>query len=272
MENNYWLPHKLLSIDPIVVGTVTTSKYGRDVVLCNALSYIEEGEGILELYGRKYPLSAGDVFVIPYNSVSSHYVLENTNWKIYWIGFLATFDVDSFIKTPVFKLPEARDIFLSVVKHDLHSANAHMFVSAKVFELLRIITEYGGFAEQTNEMCVEYTKQFIQNNYQHNIHISSIAEQLFISRNHLSSSFKSRIGISPKQYLSIYRLYKAAELLQKKEYLINQVMTAVGYDDMSNFTKAFSAYIGYSPRHFHKMTAEEKQKILITLNQKYDLE
>ena len=45
MENIKWYAHNMMSIDPVVYGTVTNDVYETDIVLVNVFSYLEEGEG-----------------------------------------------------------------------------------------------------------------------------------------------------------------------------------------------------------------------------------
>ena len=61
---------------------------------------------------------------------------------------------------------------------------------------------------------------FIRHNYSYPIQVSEIADYVGIDR---TVSFMHQAGVSPKQYLSRYRLEEAKEMLVQTEYRITEI-------------------------------------------------
>jgi len=62
-----------------------------------------------------------------------------------------------------------------------------------------------------------------------------------------SREFKEAFGISFREYLVRLRLKEAARLLENPQARVTQVAYAVGFNDMSYFSRMFKRYFGVSP-------------------------
>ena len=86
----------------------------------------------------------------------------------------------------------------------------------------------------------------IRQNYQKEISVTYMAEQIGISRTHLSHCFKLIYQKSIQDYITSYRMEKAQELL------IQEIAFLVGYKDELYFSKVFARLYGMSPSKFRK--------------------
>ena len=77
-----------------------------------------------------------------------------------------------------------------------------------------------------------------------------LAEAMGISRKTLISKIKANTGLSVNEFVRASRLKKAAEILTKKQYRINEVAYLVGYSTPSYFTKHFQKQFGMKPSDF----------------------
>ena len=59
-------------------------------------------------------------------------------------------------------------------------------------------------------------------------------------------------GYTPKEYLRIMRMKKAAELLATQQYTVSEVTYMVGINDPFYFSRCFKAQFGISPSHYQK--------------------
>lgn len=98
----------------------------------------------------------------------------------------------------------------------------------------------------------ERTIIFINNNYSNNITIHDIATFLSIDRTHLYRIFKTKIGISPMQYLNDYRLEVAKQLLSYPDFSNTRIALASGFYDYSHFSHAFKKKYGLTPGKYRK--------------------
>ena len=57
-------------------------------------------------------------------------------------------------------------------------------------------------------------------------------------------------GQSPQEFLSNYRMVKAAELLKLTSLSIADIGSAIGYENQLHFSRAFKNIYGVSPREW----------------------
>lgn len=82
--------------------------------------------------------------------------------------------------------------------------------------------------------------------------ISDIAGHLKISESHLSHVFKEETSLSVLQYLIRYRMQVAAYMLEDSRRRVSEVAIAVGYSDLSYFSRSFKKIIGRAPSEYQK--------------------
>lgn len=80
--------------------------------------------------------------------------------------------------------------------------------------------------------------------------LSELADLACLSLSQYKALFKQQTGQSTGQYLLGLRMERARALLAHTDYPVNIVAAMVGYQDLSAFSRRFSAYFGQSPRRF----------------------
>ena len=79
-----------------------------------------------------------------------------------------------------------------------------------------------------------------------------LADQLFMSRSTLQRRIKTLCGLGSAEYIKIFRLRAAAQMLRSKSARVGEVAWEVGFRDQSYFTKCFTAQFGVGPKEFQK--------------------
>ena len=92
----------------------------------------------------------------------------------------------------------------------------------------------------------------IEHKFHDDISICSLADELAISKNYLIKRFKAETGQTPGQYLTQYRLKRAAMLLAEHELSVQDIANAVGIPDANYFTKLFKKYYHMTPIQYRK--------------------
>jgi transcriptional regulator GlxA family with amidase domain len=80
--------------------------------------------------------------------------------------------------------------------------------------------------------------------------VSGMADAASLSERMLSRRFKHALNMAPGQYLIQLRVEKARQLLETNAKSIQQIAEATGYNDMSNFIRAFRRVAGVTPAEF----------------------
>lgn len=95
--------------------------------------------------------------------------------------------------------------------------------------------------------------EMIEKGIEGEVSLPKIAEAAGLSRFHFARAFKRSIGVSPIKHLINRRLDRACQMLRSGEVSVIDVSLACGYDNTSNFTRAFKGRYGVSPTDFVKM-------------------
>ena len=109
-------------------------------------------------------------------------------------------------------------------------------------------------SEPSNRACaqqyVDSALSYIHDFYNRQIRIGDLAQYINIDRGYLYSLFRKYLGVSPKEYLTNYRMESAVKLLTQRRMSIKEVSVACGYVDVYSFTKAFKKHYGCAPGQY----------------------
>lgn len=97
-----------------------------------------------------------------------------------------------------------------------------------------------------------YIYQYIQSNYNEDITLDTLADEVHLNKYYLSHAFVKAYGISPINYLIELRLQRCKELLVCTDHSIAQIAQTVGFSSQSYFCTIFKKRIGLSPSKFRK--------------------
>lgn len=104
---------------------------------------------------------------------------------------------------------------------------------------------------------VQIAKEYIDNNYDHNISIGDLANHVYLSQGYFARAFRESFGISPLSYLSQVRIEKAATLLEETDIKIASISRKVGFSSPQRFNTAFKKSKGFTPMEFRKNYREK---------------
>jgi AraC-like DNA-binding protein len=82
--------------------------------------------------------------------------------------------------------------------------------------------------------------------------VETLAVACGMSRSAFALRFKELVGETPLEYLTSWRMQKAAALLQKGDRKLIDVARSVGYDSDAAFSKAFKRVVSVTPRDFRR--------------------
>lgn len=103
---------------------------------------------------------------------------------------------------------------------------------------------------KSNTTVIKLAKDYIINNYNKNISLKDVADEVFLSQNYLSELFKREMGEGFYDFLSKYRITKAKEILLTTNLKVYEIAQMVGYNDSITFGRAFKKITGITPNSF----------------------
>ena len=107
--------------------------------------------------------------------------------------------------------------------------------------------------QTTASEYINACKSFIKANYYRKITMDELSDCVGLEYSYLFRLFKAELGISPGNYVTNYKLSKAASFLQSTQMNVSEAPLAVGYTDRVAFTRLFTKKYGVSPQKYKMM-------------------
>ena len=152
-------------------------------------------------------------------------------------------------------------LFASIIK-DINHKQFHrkIYCNLHAIELITSIHELGTPTSNQNKKLsankltlVSYCYRYIHENYANKILIDDIASLLHISPRYLSAIFLEASNQTIVQYLNVYRINKAIELMSDSKNSLTDIALSVGLTNSQHFSKLFKMIIGETPSTYRKM-------------------
>lgn len=113
-----------------------------------------------------------------------------------------------------------------------------------------IIDELEENKASTGVRAVEQAKIYIKENFNRNITLREVSDEVYLSQNYFSELFKKEIGEGFYEYLSKYRIKRAKEMLLNSNMKIYEIANRVGYKDSITFCRVFKKITGTTPNNY----------------------
>lgn len=101
-------------------------------------------------------------------------------------------------------------------------------------------------SKEINKM-LDSVMTYISENYNERITLESAANSCNISVFYLSRLFKKNTGMKFIDYINLYKIEKAKELLKNTDMPIINISISLGYDESGYFSKVFKKIVGVTP-------------------------
>lgn len=233
------------------------------------IHYILSGKGSFDSGQTKYTLSAGDGFLVVPGVLSSYQADHEEPWEYCWVGFNGA-DAGRLVKetglseeAPLFHYD--KDSSIEGLLMDIYRAtgpnpsNEAKMTAALLQFLAALMVLYGkkDCEKNTGLAYVQRSIQFIDFNYsREDLDITQIAANAGISRSHLYRLFLKHTAMTPNEYLTKYRVNKAAELLKNETLSVGEAAYSTGFSDQLYFSRVFKKHMGVPPSKYADFSAE----------------
>ncbi|MBE6679543.1 MAG: helix-turn-helix domain-containing protein [Ruminococcaceae bacterium] len=216
------------------------------------LHYVVSGSGTFETGGAKYSVSPSQIFVVHPHRAHRYTADEKNPWHYIWIAFESDIELPHLLDCDVFSAPAAGRIFSDIMTVSKLESGKEEFLAAKLWELISLFLQMQNGTSHRPNPYVSAAKEYISQNFVSDIKISDIAKELNLDRTYFSAIFKKETGISPQQFLIVYRLERAAEMLVNGDGSVASAAYAAGYSDIVNFSRMFKKHFGTSPSRYRE--------------------
>lgn len=236
---------------------------------------ILEGKGVYTVDNKQYFLEKGQGFLIEPNVVTFYQANSETPWRYCWVAFDGE-DVKKYLKksgltdkNPIFKIDKLDELH-SLIKNMLSNREGDIVDELKLqslfYQFFSIIVDnckVEVFNDLTpNNIYINKILEYISDNYWKGINVNSIVDYVGLNRSYVSTMFQKQMGITLKNYLTIFRLSRANELLDITDDTVEEIANHCGYDDPLIFSKAYKKRYGMTPTQHRKLDREKASKDL----------
>lgn len=104
---------------------------------------------------------------------------------------------------------------------------------------------------------VNKINHYIQEHYTEDIGRNEIAAKFYLAPEYLAKSYKKKTGINLKDYIILYRIEKAKELLKQDDKNVSDIAELVGFANFSYFSTIFKKFTGFTPMEYKKSRKAE---------------
>ena len=264
---------RLPSISPVSLDYFGAEKcdsgytFGPFVRTSYVIHIIREGKGVLLKNGNTYEVNAGQAFLI-YPCEETVYRADRKDpWSYMWVGFHGALAEEMTEKmgfrpelpviccTKMKQVTETMENLLACC--DLSYVN-DLMRTGYLYQLMALLTDRDSSqlqSQEKEEMEIRYVRTAVNllispGNPQ--VKVSEVAKTIGISRGYLARIFKNRMGVSPQEFQTKFRMERAGDLLRSTGNSVTAVAVELGYTDVLSFSKSFRKYFGMSPTEFRE--------------------
>lgn len=115
-------------------------------------------------------------------------------------------------------------------------------------------------AQARSEERVKSMMQFVHENYSGPLTLADLCAHAALSPSECLRCFRSTIDTPPMQYVKVYRLTRAAELLARTAMPANEIAARCGFLDAGYFSKSFRTWSGVTPSEYRRIHAPAAEK------------
>ncbi|MCI9441587.1 MAG: AraC family transcriptional regulator [Ruminococcus sp.] len=247
------------------------SSYGPHIRSHYLFHYVISGCGTLQATDENgtdhtYHIRSNQGFLIVPKQITTYTADEEHPWEYTWIEFDGMHAKEALmvsglsINNPVYRSSEKiyseklKESMLYIAHHPNETpfnllSHLYMFIDCLMRSSASRTTPS---SSGMSKYYMEWAFSYIDQNFQNNITIGSIADSCKIHRNYLCKIFREHLGVSPQEFLITYRMNKAVQLLKTTSLSIKDIVNAVGYPNQLHFSRAFKNVYGISPSQWRK--------------------
>lgn len=106
-----------------------------------------------------------------------------------------------------------------------------------------------------------YTLDYISDHLHNRITIQDAADYLSLSVPYLSRLFKTEVGVTFSEYITIKKVEAAANMLQFSNYSSSEISTLLHFSSQSYFIKIFRKHTGMTPKEYKNRFYSTKKSL-----------
>lgn len=253
------------------------------------LLYVSRGEAATTMNGRRYPLAAGQLIVLPAGVYHQNEVVSAQGAKLLGIHFDFFDELDIQTEADIVVGEEAvqSDKFASEAVAEAFEPLSESPVYAPPLACVKLMEELvhefsmrpAGYELACKALMLNILSQLLRAQRSRRLEDASVhgakiaalmqgieaspagswtnkelAAALGMNEDHFAKLFKKHAGMPPGEFVSAVRHREARKLLRETELSVEEVGGQVGHPDIHYFSRIFRRHEGISPREYRKLS------------------
>ncbi len=233
------------------IGVLKSNPNGRH---SDALVYFTDGEITYKFENYELTATSETLLFLPKGSVYEMHITKRSKYICVDFDFEQS---DSVREAEIYKnLPSS--VPNEFMKLFYNRYRVEPWCIAETFSSLYRIcasalrTKYKSYSK-SSQKTTDAIKYILEKYTFPSLSISEISKEIGISETHLRRLVKSKINMSPVQYISYLRIEKAKNLLLDSNCMIQEIAELCGFSDQYYFSREFKSAVGISPTEYKKL-------------------
>ena len=163
---------------------------------------------------------------------------------------------------PAAQTPQVKEIICSLT-HAYNEKNSplELVVISCISQLFALILQNGYYTDSSVDYgerphkidLIKSVLEYTELHYASPITLDDLAKVAGMNPRYFCRFFRSITHQTPIEYVNMYRIEKAAQMLHSTRLPITDICMECGFNDSSNFIKVFRKYKGMTPKQYRKV-------------------
>ena len=226
---------------------------------CWAIVLKYEGETIYTCNGKKYISNLENMVILPKGS--TYEWICTKPGRYYTIEFESDISCDTIFS---FKIENGEKILQlykeTEYKRTLKQEIYKLETLRNVYSILLLVLQASQqkYTSTKKQEKIAPAVEYISNNYYLSIKNDDLAAHVGLSTIYFRKLFTEIFGTSPISYVHKLRIRKAKEMLKSDHKSLSEIAIALGYANISDFSKMFKKITGLSPSNYLRQNKTTK--------------
>lgn len=228
----------------------------------DAFFWVLEGEIFLMIDDKSFIVHPGQLAFLPRGKMRT-YTPSNSNFSMYEMTFTITIQGQNIMEylgvdedTLIVDIPDPERVtkyFERSFRHGVGSVKyIHVEVASTILNIIYSFINNYKTLSTNDKILFEPVLSYMKENLDKSLTVSDLCKIMHMQSSYFVTRFKNAFGYPPITYLNNLRLYHAMTLLLTKPISVEQISSAVGFEDTSYFTRKFKKFTGLTPTDYRK--------------------
>ncbi len=228
----------------------------------NIFLYCSEGEGTVNIEGKRYILRENEAITIPRSQRHSYYANDTDPWSILWFHFKGS-------DTEYYPLKEGKIVrfqsnrtknrmmyFFDLLFQTLDGSytERNFIYISKVLDLILAETYIKEKIGEINEPNKHVTNivRFMYAHLGEPLTLERICDEFGLSKSYVNAIFLRSAQRAPMDFFTNLKIREACNALRSSDRYIYEIAQGLGYKDQYYFSRLFKKIVGVSPKEYRE--------------------